>query len=377
MAIPVDRNETDFGKPSRRLNALSLFVDSYRAPPDALAQIDDKHLTVEQRKQFRQLIEEYADVFAGDKNALGLTDEVTHRITLHDDTPIKQSHYRVAHNKRKFLDEEVKRMYQQGIVVDSKSDWASPVVLVPKPNGEWHFCVDFRQLNKKTVKDAFPIPIVDDLLDKMNGATYYSGLDLQSGFWQIRMDPKDQKKTAFCTPDGLFEFTVMPFGLTNAPATFQRLMTHVLKGLNGKNVVVFIDDLCVFSRSWEEHLVHLRAVFDRLRKAGLRLNIAKSHFARPEQKFLGFIVSKDGVKTDPQKVKAMKEFPTPRNLTQLRSFLGTTNFYRRFIQNYSALVLPLIRLTRKDVPYEWGEAQNTAFETLKDHMTKAPYPCLS
>ena len=238
-------------------------------------------------------------------------------------------------------------MLEQGLAVESNSPWASPVVIVPKPNGQWRFCVDFRQLNARTKKDAFPLPRIDDLLDCMHGSSFYTSLDCQSGFWQVRMDPRDQDKTAFCTPDGLFEFTVMPFGLTNAPSTFQRLMTKVLDGLTYKFVVVFIDDLSVFSKTWEEHLTHLRAVFDRLRKAGLRLNLAKSKFTRHEQKFLGFIVSQEGVKPDPGKIQAMLEFPTPQNVSDIRGFLGTTGFYRRFVQNYSALAHPLIRLTRK------------------------------
>src|SRR5262245_19183178 len=158
MAISAE-NGTFFGKQTRR-NVISLFVDNYRAPPEALSLIDDSHLSSEQRKQFRQLINEYADVFAEDKNALGLTDEIRHEIKLSDEMPIKQAPYRVAHNKKRFLDDEVQRMYQQGIVVDSDSDWASPVVLIPKPNGEWRFCVDFRQLNAKTIKDAFPLPLI-------------------------------------------------------------------------------------------------------------------------------------------------------------------------------------------------------------------------
>jgi len=194
MAVPTGK-ETDLEIP--KCNVISLFVDDYKASSEALSQIEDSHLSKEQRDQFRQLIREYADVFAEDENALGRTDEIQHEIKLTNETPVKQAHYRVAHNKKKFLDEEVQRMLKQGIVVESDSSWASPVVLIRKPNGKWRFCVDFRLLNAQTSKDAFPLPIIDDLLDAMNGAKYYSSLDLQAGFWQIGMDPVINRRLPF------------------------------------------------------------------------------------------------------------------------------------------------------------------------------------
>ena len=351
---------------------LALYVDGYRAPPEALDKVDVSHLTNEQNQQFHGLMEEFADVFAADKSALGLTSETVHSIKLTDETPIKQRPRQVSPPKRPHLDAEVQRMKDLGIIVESNSPWASPVVLIPKGNGEWCFCVDYRELNDRTVKDSYPLPRIDDLLDVMKGARYFSCLDLQSGFWQVKMDPADQAKTAFTIPDGLYEFTVMPFGLTNAPSTFQRLMTNVLQGLLYKNVVVFIDDICVFSATWEEHLQHLREVFTRLRKAGLRLNVLKSHFAKAEQTFLGFVVSSEGVKTDPKKVEAMAKFPVPKNITELCSFLGTTGFYRRFISNYASKTNALSRLTRKENPFEWTPQCQYEFDELKKYMTEAP-----
>ena len=210
---------------------LALYVDGYRAPPEALNKVDVTHLTEEQNQQFRALMEEFADIFAADKSALGLTNETVHSIKLKDETPIKQHPQQVSPPKRPHLDAEVKQMKDLGIIVESDSPWASPVVLIPKGNNEWHFCVDYHELNNQTIKDSYPLPRINDLLDVMKGAHYFSCLDLQSGFWQVRMDPADQAKTAFVIPDGLYEFTVMPFSLTNAPSTFQRLMTNVLKGL--------------------------------------------------------------------------------------------------------------------------------------------------
>ena len=223
-----------------------------------------------------------------------------------------------------------------------------------------------------TIRDAYPLPLIDDLLDRAQGAQFYSLLDLQSGYWQVRMAKKDLDKTAFITHQGLFQFKVMPFKLTNAPPTFQRLMNTVLRDFLRKCVAVFVDDVCVYSKTWEQHLLDLQAVFEALQNAGLRLNLKKCHFCRPEVAFLGFIVSAEGTKSDPAKVQDMIQFPRPKDLHGVRSFLGTLSYYRRFIQDFSKKAQPLHLLTKKKIAFHWGPRQEKAFQELKNEMTKAP-----
>ena len=285
----------------------------YRASPEALAQLQVGHLSEKQRKEFDELINEFADVFAASKDDLGRTKTVEHRINLQPDAqPVKQRPYTTNPEKTQFIEEEIERMKALGIIVESDSPWASPVVVVGKKTGDYRFCVDFRRLNELTIKDAYPLPKIERLINMLRGAHFFSSLDLQSGFWQVGMAEEDQEKTAFVTEDGLFHFTVMPFGLTNAPATFQRLMDKVLQQERKTCVVVFIDDINVHSPSWEQHLLDLRKVFERLRAAGLCLNIKKCKFCQPELSFLGYVVSRDGVATDPAKVEKMVNFPVPR-----------------------------------------------------------------
>jgi len=345
---------------------------SYRASPEALQKLQVGDLTPEQQRQFRELTNEFADIFAENQDALGHTDVVTHEINLTDNTPIKQRFYRHSRMANDFIRTETQRMQALGIAVPSDSPWASPVVVVTKKGGSLRFCVDYRKLNNVTVKDAYPLPRIDDLLDSFDGAKYFSSLDLQSGYWQVAMDPKDQAKTAFITRDGLFEFTVMPFGLTNAPSTFQRLMNIILNDLRWKCVAVYLDDINVYSPSWEQHLKDLRATFTRLRAANLRLNIGKCEFAKPRLVFLGYVVTAAGIHTDPEKVAKMQAARPPKDRTELRGFLGMMSFYRRFIQNFSALAQPLNRLLRKGQPFKWSSHQQEAFETLKRRMTEAP-----
>ena len=216
--------------------------------------------------------------------------------------------------EKTFIAEELFRMLKQGLIEKSRGPWASPVVLVQKKNGKLRFCVDYRPLNKVTKRDEYSLLRIDDMLDSLGGAAWFTSLDLASGYWQVEMNPNDREKTAFVTQFGTFQFTVMPFGLCNAPATFQRLMDEVLQDLLWKFVVVYLDDLNIYSRTFDEHLEHLRIVFDRLRKAGLKLNPEKCKFVTAELSFLGHIISKDGIRTDPDKIEKVKYFLQSQNL---------------------------------------------------------------
>ena len=239
-------------------------------------------------------------------------------------------------------------MLRQGIIKPSDSPWTAPVVVVKKKEGKLRFCVDYRQLNKVTTKDQFPLPRIDDLLDTLGKAKYFSTLDLASGYWQVEIKPEDRPKTAFITTEGLYEFNVMPFGLTNAPATFQRLMNKVFKNQLNKFVVIYLDDTNVFSTTFKDHLLHLRIVFDKLRQSGLKLQPNKCHFGKTSLAFLGHVISKDGIKPDPAKITAVENFPIPHNLTVLRGFLGLASYYRRFVKDFAQIAKPLHYLMRKE-----------------------------
>ena len=233
-------------------------------------------------------------------------------------------------------------------------------------------CTDCRAINNITVKYRHPIPRLDDLLDELHGANIFSKIDLKSGYHQIRMKKGDEWKTAFKTKFGLYEWLVMPFGLTNAPSTFMRLMHHVLRDFIGRFVVVYFDDILVYSRSLDDHLGHLRQVLSVLRKNTLYANIEKCTFCVDNIVFLGFVVGRNGVQVDPEKIKAIQEWPTPKSVGDIRSFHGLASFYRRFVPNFSTIASPLNELVKKNVAFTWGEKQEQAFALLKEKLTKAP-----
>ena len=250
------------------------------------------------------------------------------------------------------------------------------MVLVRKKDGSHRFCVDYRRLNAVTKQDTYPIPRISDLLDQLGESSYFSTLDLASGFWQIKVHPNSRERTAFIAPQGLFEFRVMPFGLCNAPAVFQRLMRRVLMGLNPPQgpdfVSVYIDDVLIFSKTLKEHLEHLRQVIQRLLEAGLKLKPGKCHFAKKEVQYLGHVITPWGVKTNPKLVEAVQEFPAPEDVKGLRRFLGMTSYYRKFISNFAKLAEPLHRLTRKEVDFVWSPECQEVFTTLKKKLTESP-----
>ena len=338
---------------------------------DAL-QLETADLNSQERAQLRELIIEYADLFALDRSELGSTDLVTHSINTSDHPPIRQQPRRVPFALRGKIAEMVDDMLEQGVIQPSQSPWASPVVLVAKKDGTTRFCVDYRKLNATTKMDVYPLPRIDDSLDLLAHTKYFSTLDLAAGYWQVKMDETSQEKTAFTTPVGLFEFRVMPFGLCNAPATFQRLMENVLAGLVGKQCLVYIDDILVIGTTFQEHIEYLRKVFGRLRQAGLRLKPTKCHLVQQEVGYLGYVVSDEGISADPKKIEAVESFPVPTDLTSLRSFLGLASYYRRFVPGFSKAAQPLYALTRKNVPFVWNASCQEAFDHLKQLLTEAP-----
>ena len=276
-------------------------------------------------------------------------------------------------------EEEIEKMLAKGIIEPSSSPWSSPVVLVKKKDGTIRFCIDYRKVNGVTVKDSYPLPRIDDCLDALSGSQWFCTLDLASGYWQVEMAEKDKEKTAFSTGSGLYQFNVMPFGLCNAPATFERLMERVLVGLPWQILLIFLDDVIVHAKSFEEAVRRLRLVFERLRSANLKLSPKKCVLFQRKVTFLGHVVSGDGVSTDPSKTEAVNTWPVPRSVAEVRSFLGLTSYYRRFIYEYAHIAKPLHELTEGGKEFLWTEACDKAFCTLKKNLASTPvlaYPTL-
>ena len=333
--------------------------------------MESSSLMPSERAQLQKLLQNFSDVFKMPGKPNGRTPLVKHTIPTKG-SPIRQPLRRLPEKLKRIVDEEINEMLKNDIIRPSNSPWSSPVVMVRKPDGSWRFCIDFRRLNSVTHKDAFPLPRIDATLDTLANVKYFSSLDLASGYWQVEVQEDDKQKTAFSTCKGHFEFQVMPFGLTNAPATFQRLMQCVLAGLTETQCLIYLDDILVFSKSFSEHLLRLENVLIALRKAGLKLKPSKCHFAQKEVKFLGHIISHAGVSPDPAKIEAVSTYPVPQNVQQLRRFMGLSNYYRRFIANYSKIAGPLNKLLSKSSSFIWSKECQLAFDNLKHHLTIPP-----
>jgi hypothetical protein len=330
-------------------------------------------LSAQQRLELQDLLEKFADIFAVDKSDLGRTNLVQHKIETGDAEPVKPAYRpRMPYSQMKISKAEIDRMCEIGIARPSKSPWTSPMVMVRKKDGSWRLCVDFRRLNKVTKKDAYSLPRIDEIFDMIGTARVFSTLDAQSGYWQVAMHPDHIEKTAFATPWGNYEYVVMPFGLCNAPATYQRLMDNLLRPMIGKFVANYVDDTLVYSNSWQEHLQHLEQVFRRFRESGLRLNLTKCHFGHEEISLLGHIITKDGIRVDPDKISKVQGIPAPTNVKEVRAFLGLAGYYRRFVPQFSRIAAPLNRLLAKRQEFQWTPSCERAFQTLKDYLTSAP-----
>ncbi len=279
------------------------------------------HLTDEQQQTLRCLLLDYADLFSRSPEDLGKTDIVRHRIVTENVGPIRQPPRRLPLEKRKEASMAVEALQRHGLIEPSDSPWASPIVLVKKKCGGWRFCVDYRKLNQVTQKDAYPLPRIEDTLDVLADMRLFSTLDLKSGYWQVELDPADKPKTAFAVDRGLWQFTVMPFGLCSSPATFERLMDRVLAGLPLTTALVYIDDILVPGKSFEQGVDNLRSVFERLRAANLKLAPEKCWLFQEKVSYLGHEISQAGISADPGKLEAVHSWPRPSNATELRSFI--------------------------------------------------------
>jgi hypothetical protein len=333
--------------------------------PDTGQLVDD---TDSYPPEIKELLAEFSAVF-GEPATLPPARPYDHSIPLTPDAvPFNTRPYRYSPAHKDEIERQVAKMIAEGIIIPSMSPFASPVLLVQKKDGSWRFCVDYRRLNEMTVKNVFPMPVIDELLDELAGATVFSKLDLRAGYHQVRMLPADEHKTAFKTHQGHYQFRVMPFGLCNAPATFQCVMNTVLRPCLRKFVLVFMDDILVYSSSMQEHIKHLREVFLLLQEEQLYVKMSKCSFACAKLEYLGHIISGEGVATDPNKTKAMQDWPVPTTVTELRGFLGLTGYYRKFVRNYGVIAKPLTDLLKKK-GFVWSDQATAAFEALKQVMS--------
>ena len=320
------------------------------------------------RARFSSVLNEYRELFC---DVPGQTNMAEHFIPT-TGSPIKIPPRRIPANYRVEVEEQLQQMLATGIIEESSSPWMAPMVFVRKKSGELRLCVDYRELNKRTVKDAYPLPRPDEAQDRLAGAAVFSSLDLRNGYWQLPIHEEDRPKTAFSPGPGLglFQFCRMPFGLSGAPSSFQHLMDKVCRGL--PFVTTYLDDVLVHSANDEDHEKHLREVFQRLTQAGLTLRGKKCHIGMSKVAYLGHIFSSEGMKPDPQKISAVKEWNTPTDVSGLRSFLGLASYYRRYIQRFADIAAPLHHLTSKGVAFQWDMTCQSAFEELKVELTKTP-----
>ncbi|XP_076863849.1 uncharacterized protein LOC143516142 [Brachyhypopomus gauderio] len=324
-------------------------------------------LTEEQRAELIAVIKDFTIVF-GDVPTR--TAELAHDIKVTREIPLKQHPYRVNAQKREVLRNEVSYLLEHGLAIHSKSPWSSPCVLVPKPDGSFRLCTDYRRLNAITVTDSFPLPRIDDCVDAIGDARFVTKLDLLKGYWQVPLTPRASELSAFVTPDAFLQYTVMPFGLKNAPATFQRLVNGVFANLPG--CTAYLDDVVVYSWDWISHLQLLREVFARLARATLTVNLAKCDFARATVTYLGLQVGHGHVCPLAQKVKAILDFPRPTTRRELRRFLGMMGYYRGFCKNFSTVAEPLTALLSPKATFRWPPDAQAAFNSVKSLLCSAP-----
>lgn len=304
--------------------------------------IDTDNLTHDQQQKAECVLNKWSDIFSKGPSDLGKADIVKHEIKLTDETPFKDPYRRIPPGLYDEVRVHLKEMLEAGAIRESQSPFSSNVVLVRKKDGSLRFCIDFCKLNSRTVKDAYTLSRIGDTIDTLIGARFFSKLDLRSGYWQVEMKEEDKHKTAFSVGNlGFYECNRMAFGLTNAPATFQRLMERTIGELNLRECLIFLDDILIFSENFEDHLERLEAVFSRLKQHGLKLKPSKCEFFKTNVKYLGHVVSNSGVETDPDKIDALASWPEPKNVKELRSFLGFTGYYRRFIKDYAKIAKPL------------------------------------
>lgn len=357
-------------------------LDNFEFDPSV---IRTDHLNLEEKSEIINLCAEFSDVFYYQNTPLTFTNKIKHHIKTSDEIPVYTKSYRYPFVHKQEVESQINKMLKQNIIRHSNSPWSSPIWVVPKKldasgNQKWRVVIDYRKLNEKTIDDKYPLPNITDLLDKLGKCQYFTTLDLASGFHQIEMSENDISKTAFNTENGHYEFLRMPFGLKNAPATFQRIMDSILRGIQNEKCLVYLDDIIVYSTSLQEHIERLRSVFTRLRESNFKIQLDKSEFLRREVAYLGHIVTPDGVKPNPEKIKAIKNYPIPKTTKQIKGFLGLLGYYRKFINNFAKITKPLTKCLKKGAKIEHNPEFVDCFEYCKNLLTNEPilqYPDFS
>ena len=335
---------------------------------DGAAHLLDK----EQRVRLAGILCRYKDTFVKTSKELGLSNIGQHVINTGDHEPIKERYRRVPLHKKELIEERIKEMLEVGIIRPSESPWSACPVLVTKQDGSVRWCVDWRRLNEITIKDSFPMPRVDECIDALEGAQWFSCIDLQHGYWQIPLRQQDWEKTAFSTHMGLFEFTRTPMGVSNAPATFQRIMEMALNGMDMRLAIIYIDDVVIPGRDFDSAANSLERVLGRLEKANLKVKTKKCHLFQKRIQFLGHDVGVDGIRPVDAKVQKIRDWPVPVNPSKVRGFLGLVGYYRKMIKNFAALAEPLNALLKKDTLFLWTAQCQIAFDALRCKLMEGP-----
>lgn len=378
------QEETDVKAYDVRLNP-ELFVMELEEPPnikekekellepELYTKLEVGNLDKAVEKKLRILLKKYYSIFDWNNDTIGNTSIITHKIIIDKHTqPISHRPYRLSPIEAKYLEQEIDKYCKLGVISPSNSPWAAPVILVKKKNGEYRMVIDYRKLNAVTKKDSYPLPRIDDLLDTLGKASIFSALDMRAGFHQVPLEEESKELTAFTTKYGVYHYNTLPMGLVNSPATFQRLIDLCFRPLINKCLVAYIDDLNIYSRNNDDHLQHLEQVFNCIKIANLKLNPDKCFFFKNHLKFLGYIITKEGIQTDPSKIQKIIDYPIPQTVTQIRGFLGLASYYRRFIKNFAAIARPLHDQTKTSKKTPWTDKTTQSFLTLKRLLTTAP-----
>lgn len=349
---------------------IRLLVDVETKDGKATIEVGDQ-LDKQQISDITKMVREYHDVFSFDGH-IGKTDVDQHHIELTSEAkPFIEPLRRKSEKEQVAAEEQISEMLEMGVIEPSKSSWASAYVIVKKRDGGLRFCIDFRRLNKMTKSWCYPLPRCDEILDKTAGSYFYTSLDLNSGYWQVPVADESKEYTSFRCRSGQYQFTRMPFGLVNAGATFQRLMNNVIRPLDSLEILVYLDDVVIFSKEWSSHVEQLRRLLQAFRKANLTVKPNKCIFGTNKLKFLGHVVSHDGLTPDPNKTRAISEMPPPHDLKTVRSFLGAASYYRKFVHNFASICSPITELTKLNTPFVWGRQQKAAFNQIKEELLKA------
>ena len=331
-------------------------------------------LTKEQEKLVNELKERNRDIFAKNQYDVGKTEILKCTVNLKNENmePVRSRANRFDNEEKELLRKEIRQYLDTDVIEESNSSWAASCHFVPKANGKKRLVFNFTKLNEHVKKDNYPLPRIDEFLSRFEGAKWFTALDLKSGFHNVVVEEKDREKLAFVCEEGLFQWKRMPFGFKNAPEIFQRMMDKALGNLRYTKALGYIDDIIIYSETFEQHLIDVQEVFDKIREAGLKLGEEKCHFCIDEVEYLGYIVCQEGIKTNQKKNEKIRNFPIPKDIKEVRAFLGLVGYYRKFIKKMAHIAKPLYEMLKKDKEYLWGKEQQSAFKKLKERLDKAP-----